>query len=100
MDIVEPSITSFPEQGIPADELLAEIDEERTGDIDWRGGKAFSLVYNHGDTALEGLQHDVADRFLHENALNPFAYQTLPRMEQELVLMAGDLFGGAPGRQR
>ena len=82
---------------MPADELLAEIDEERAGDIDWRGGKAFSLVYHHGDDALEGLQHEVADRFLHENALNPFAYRTLPRMEQEVVLMAGDLFGGEPG---
>ena len=97
MDIAGPRITSFPEQGVAADELLAEIDEERTGDIDWRSGRAFSLVYNHGDEVLEALQHEVADRFLHENALNPFAYQTLPRMEQELVLMAGDLFGGEPG---
>ena len=97
MDIAGPQITSFPETGVGVDELLAEIDEERTGDIDWRGGRAFSLVYHHHDDVLEGLQHEVADRFLHENALNPFAYQTLPRMEQEMVLMAGDLFGGEPG---
>jgi len=97
VDIAGPKITRFPEQGVAADELLAEIDVERTGDIDWRRGRAFSLVYAHGDEALEALQHEVADRFLHENALNPFAYQTLPRMEQELVLMAGDLFGGEPG---
>ncbi len=97
MDIAGPRITSFPETGVGADELLAEIDEERAGDIDWRGGRAFSLVYHHDDEVLEGLQHEVAGRFLHENALNPFAYRTLPRMEQEVVLMAGDLFGGEPG---
>ncbi len=97
MDIAGPRITSFPETGVEVDELLAEIDEERAGDIDWRGGRAFSLVYHHHDDVLEGLQHEVADRFLHENALNPFAYRTLPRMEQEVVLMAGDLFGGEPG---
>ncbi len=97
MDIAGPQITSFPETGVGVEELLAEIDQERTGDIDWRSGRAFSLVYHHHDDVLEGLQHQVADRFLHENALNPFAYQTLPRMEQEMVLMAGDLFGGEPG---
>jgi sphinganine-1-phosphate aldolase len=95
--IAGPRITAFPETGTSADDLLAEIDDERTGDIDWRSGRAFSLVYHHADEELEGLQHDVADRFLHENALNPFAYRTLPRMEQEVVLMAGDLFGGEPG---
>ena len=97
VDIAGPRITAFPETGTSADDLLAEIDDERTGDIDWRSGRAFSLVYHHADEELEGLQHDVADRFLHENALNPFAYRTLPRMEQEVVLMAGDLFGGEPG---
>jgi sphinganine-1-phosphate aldolase len=97
VDIAGPRITRFPATGVAVDELLAEIDEERAGDIDWRGGRAFSLVYHHHDDVLEGLQHEVADRFLHENALNPFAYRTLPRMEQEVVLMAGDLFGGEPG---
>ena len=97
MDIAGPRISTFPEEGVGAEALLAEIDEERAGDIDWRGGRAFSLVYHHDDEVLEGLQHEVAGRFLHENALNPFAYQTLPRMEQEVVLMAGDLFGGEPG---
>jgi sphinganine-1-phosphate aldolase len=97
VDIAGPRITCFPETGVGADELLAEIDEERAGDIDWRSGRAFSLVYHHDDEVLEGLQHEVAGRFLHENALNPFAYRTLPRMEQEVVLMAGDLFGGEPG---
>jgi len=96
-DIAGPRITSFPEQGTSADDLLAEVDAERPRDIDWRGGRAFSLVYHHADEVLEGLQHEIAHRFLHENALNPFAYQTLPRMEQEVVLMAGDLFGGEPG---
>jgi glutamate/tyrosine decarboxylase-like PLP-dependent enzyme len=84
----------FPEQGTGADELLAELDALRDGDIDWRGGRAFSLVYHHGDEELEALQHEVAGRFLEENALNPFAYTSLPRMEQEIIAMAADLLGG------
>lgn len=97
MEIAGPEISTFPEEGTATDDLLAEIDEVRRGDIDWRSGRAFSLVYHHREAELERLQHAVADRFLHENALNPFAYRTLPRMEQEIVLMAGDLLGGAPG---
>lgn len=99
MEIAGAEITSFPEAGTSADDLLAEIDEVRRADIDWRGGHAFSLVYDHDDEALEALQHGVADRFLHENALNPFAYRSLPRMEQEIVAMASDLLGnpGGPG---
>ncbi len=97
MDIAGPQLDAFPEHGTGTDELLAEIDEVRAGDIDWRGGRAFSLVYHHDQPELERLQHEVAERFLHENALNPFAYRTLPRMEQEIVLMAGDLLGGEPG---
>jgi glutamate/tyrosine decarboxylase-like PLP-dependent enzyme len=84
----------FPAEGVPAATVLAEIDALREGDIDWRGGHAFSLVYNPDDAALEEMQHGVADRMLHENALNPFAYDSLPRMEREIISMAADLLGG------
>ncbi len=77
----------------PVDDILEELRVERVGDLDWRGGKAFSLVYNFDDPELERLQHSVASMFLHENALNPFRYQTLLRMEGELLDMAKGLFG-------
>ncbi len=87
----------FPLHGRPAEELLAELAEERTHDLDWRGGRAFSLVYNVDDPDLEALQHEVASSFLHENALNPFRYRTLLRMEREVIAMARSLFGGGAG---
>lgn len=94
----EPSQDSgFPEAGVPATELLDELRTERADDLDWRGGRAFSLVYNPDDAELESLQHEVADIFLHENALNPFRYRTLLRMERELVEMATSLFGASAG---
>jgi glutamate/tyrosine decarboxylase-like PLP-dependent enzyme len=84
---------SFPTEGTARDALLAEIDAMRGEDIDWRRGRAFSLVYNPADDELEHVLHAVADRFLHENALNPFAYTSLPRMEREVIAMAADLLG-------
>ncbi|MCB1256116.1 MAG: aspartate aminotransferase family protein [Microthrixaceae bacterium] len=79
--------------GTPVDEILEDLRLERSGDLDWRGGRAFSLVYNADDPELERLQHEVAAMFLHENALNPFRYQTLLRMEGEILEMAKGLFG-------
>ncbi len=86
----------FPDHGRAPRELDDIVAEWQTGDIDWKGGRAFSLVYNSADPVLEELQHDVAGRFLHENALNPFVYPSLLRMEQEVVAVAAELFGTDP----
>ncbi|MDH3754669.1 MAG: aminotransferase class V-fold PLP-dependent enzyme [Acidimicrobiia bacterium] len=88
--------TAIPATGRPVDDIMAEIDAERSDDLDWRGGKAFSLVYNAADPELDRLHHAVAGEYLHDNALNPFAYPTLLRMERELVSMAAGLLGGRP----
>jgi glutamate/tyrosine decarboxylase-like PLP-dependent enzyme len=85
----------FPAQGRPVDDVLAEVRRGRGNDADWRGGRTFSLVYNPADPELERLQEAVAQEYLHENYLNPFAFPSLLRMEQEVVAMAADLFGGA-----
>ncbi len=57
---------SIPDHGRPSAELLAEIDRLHEGDIDWRGGRAFSLVYNPDFDDLEQLLDQVGARFLHE----------------------------------
>ena len=84
---------SFPSTGRDVDDVLAEIAELRPHDIDWRAGRAFSLVYNSDDPDLERLQEAVAVSFLHENALNPFRYRTLLKMEGEIIGYACDLLG-------
>ena len=86
----------FPERGTPPDELLSELRGMRAEDLDWRGGRAFSLVYHHDDPVLEEVQHEAAALYLHENALNPFAFPSLLRMEQEIVAMAASLLQGSP----
>jgi glutamate/tyrosine decarboxylase-like PLP-dependent enzyme len=88
--------SGFPEHGTPEADLLARIDAMSAGDIDWRGGRAFSLVYHPDDAGLESLLHQVAVHYLHENALNPFKYPSLVEMEAEVVAMAADLLHTAP----
>ena len=79
---------AFPDTGTPAADLLAKIRADRPGDIDWKHGKAFSLVYNVDDPELDGLLCEVAHEFLHENALNPLRYKTLLAMEMEVIAAA------------
>jgi sphinganine-1-phosphate aldolase len=83
----------FPDAGRAVDDLLEELRSGRGGDADWRGGRTFSLVYNPADEELERLHRGVALEYLHENYLNPFAFPSLLRMEQEVVAMAADLLG-------
>jgi len=86
----------IPAHGRDAGELLADIEERHLADIDWRGGKAFSLVYNVGDHEHEELLEQVGMRYLHDNALNPFKYPSLLQMELDIVSIAADLLGTAP----
>ena len=88
--------STFPEHGLDPDAVLARLDELRSGDLDWRSGRAFSLVYNPDDDAHEELLEHVANLFQHENALNPLVYPSLMQIELELVAMAAELFGTAP----
>jgi glutamate/tyrosine decarboxylase-like PLP-dependent enzyme len=91
-----PSDATIPEHGRPAEELLASIDERHADDIDWRGGRAFSLVYNVGDHAHEDLIEQVGVRYLHDNALNPFKYPSVLQMELEVISMGCQLLGTEP----
>ncbi|MCB0986882.1 MAG: aspartate aminotransferase family protein [Microthrixaceae bacterium] len=86
----------IPEHGRDAAELLAEIDRRHGEDIDWRGGRAFSLVYNVGDHVHEDLIEQVGVRYLHDNALNPFKYPSVLQMELDVIAMATGLLGTAP----
>lgn len=87
----------FPELGRSAEDILAEIGTLRTGDLDWRSGRAFSLVYDVDDDEHEALLETVGQQFLHENALNPFRYRTLLKMETEVIAAGVDLFGAGCG---
>jgi glutamate/tyrosine decarboxylase-like PLP-dependent enzyme len=86
----------IPDHGRPAPELLDLIDERHADDIDWRGGRAFSLVYNVGDHAHEELIEAVGVRYLHDNALNPFKYPSVLAMELDVIAMGCQLLHTEP----
>ncbi len=78
------------------DELLATMEGYRTNDARWREGRCFSLVYFAGE-AHERLLQRAHEKFFMENALNPMAFQSLKRMEAEVVQMTASMLHGPPG---
>jgi sphinganine-1-phosphate aldolase len=87
---------SIPERGTARAELLEEVRGAAEGDVDWHGGRTFSLVYHHSDEHHAFLER-VVGTFLSTNALNPLAFQSLRRFEAEVVRMTASLLGGDEG---
>lgn len=82
----------IPEEGARAEEVLAALREMGAGDAKWREGRTFSLVYHAGDEHA-ALLKSAYELYFAENALNPMAFGSLKRMENEVVGMALDLLG-------
>jgi sphinganine-1-phosphate aldolase len=80
----------LPKQGIPREELLAEMKRRKAGDADWRGARTFSLIYPASDEVDEILA-DANLLYLYENALNPLRFPSLRQMEIDVVSMTRGL---------
>jgi glutamate/tyrosine decarboxylase-like PLP-dependent enzyme len=84
-------------EGLPPEEVLARLRANRHDDADWRSGRIFSLVYHPDDDALEELLAAVSREYLAENALNPFKFPSLARLEREAADRVAELVHGTAG---
>ncbi|HSG88815.1 MAG TPA: aminotransferase class V-fold PLP-dependent enzyme [Pseudomonadales bacterium] len=79
--------------GRPVDEVIAELERKREGDVKWEDGRTFGMVYNGGPSV-----HEVAERaarlYLHENALNTKAFPSLGAIQSEVVGWTAALLNG------
>jgi len=78
-------------QGLPVDDVLAELDAARGREPDPHGAHLFGLTYPSGREDIERLTHAVHDRMLYSNALNPFRFPEQARLVGELVTDVGSL---------
>jgi glutamate/tyrosine decarboxylase-like PLP-dependent enzyme len=85
----------IPSRGRSADDVLAELRARQRDDVDWRGGRVFSLVYHAGDEH-EQLLKDAHAVYASANLLNPIAFKGLRSLEKDIVDAAAALFNG-PG---
>lgn len=80
--------------GLGADEVFAELESRRHGDVRWREGRAFSLAYYAGPQAAQ-VAEEAYRRFSGENALNTAAFPSLAQMQSEVLSIVGQWLGAS-----
>lgn len=86
-------MAGIPPQGLPRAELLDQLRALQASDANWRGGRTWSLVY-HLDAGHHQFLKEAHNLFFSENRLNPFAFHSLRKLEQEVIGMTADLLHG------
>ena len=77
----------IPEKGLSEEEVFARLTAFGEKDVPWRDGKLFAYIYNGGPD-VERVAKRAFAQYLTENALDPTAFPSLRRMENELVAFA------------
>jgi glutamate/tyrosine decarboxylase-like PLP-dependent enzyme len=90
-DPVDP--ITIPPRGESPASILDRIRDLKREDVAWQDGRAWSLVYyvdDEHDQLLKAAHAELASA----NYLNPLAFKSLHRMEQEVVRMTADMLHG------
>lgn len=85
----------LPENGRAPEDVLKDLDKFSKDDPDYKSGRTWSLVYHidedHDDFAAKAYR-----KYSSANGLNPAAFQSLKRMESEIISMVAGLLNGGP----
>src|SRR5215471_6438269 len=84
---------ALPEHGLSARELIDALTAKRARDARWQDGRTFGMVFD-GGAEVHAVASEVAQMFLHENALNPKAFPSLGEIQSEVVGACASLFHG------
>jgi glutamate/tyrosine decarboxylase-like PLP-dependent enzyme len=82
--------------GLPADQVLEELRAMRAGDLPTHGGRTLAYVYDSGLSGVDDLAAAAHALASSANGLDPTAFPSLMRMENEVVATAAALLGGGP----
>ncbi|MGK5170621.1 pyridoxal phosphate-dependent decarboxylase family protein [Geodermatophilus sp. CPCC 205761] len=78
------------------DDVLAELTALQAGDVPTHGGATMAYVYDSGLEGLDDLAAAAQAAFQWTNALDPTAFPSVARIENDLVGAAAALLGGGP----
>ena len=84
---------SLPLKGMTKEAIFKEFNTLKSEDVDWRNGQMFGLIYEAGQE-VEDLVKAAQAEFTIANGLNPMAFPSLVKMENEIVSMVISLSGG------
>ncbi len=84
---------TIPATGEDPEKILHEIRQMKQRDIAWKEGKVWSLVYYAGEEH-DALLKAASNELFSTNYLNPLAFKSLLKMEQEVVHMTTNMLHG------
>lgn len=87
---------SLPAVGLPAEQILESLRAMRAGDLPTHGGRTLAYVYDSGLAGLDSLAAAAHAMASSANGLDPTAFPSLLRMENDIVAAAAALLGGGP----
>jgi sphinganine-1-phosphate aldolase len=76
----------IPSRGLSREEIFERLDRYRADDVPWREGRVWAYVYDPGPEA-EAVIKDAFTSYLSENGLDPTAFPSALRLENEVVAM-------------
>ncbi len=79
--------------GRQVDDVIADLEAKRSGDVRWEDGRTFGMIYDGGPGVREAAER-AASLYLHENALNTVAFPSLGSIQAEVVGWTADLLNG------
>jgi glutamate/tyrosine decarboxylase-like PLP-dependent enzyme len=82
---------------VSPDDVLAELTALQTGDVATHGGATMAYVYDSGRADIDELAAAAQAAFQWTNALDPTAFPSVARIENDLVGAALALLRGGPG---
>jgi len=84
----------IPAEGWDHDKIFEHVQQMRQEDTKWKEGRTWSLVY-YVDEEHHRTVEQAYCTYFSENYLNPFAFSSLKRMEEEVIAMAAQLMNGS-----
>jgi len=87
-------MSALPPDGRAGEDVLAELRSLRSGDLPTHGGRTLAYVYDSGIEGLDELAASAHALASSANGLDPTAFPSLLRMENDLVAAAAGLVGG------
>jgi len=82
----------FPKRSSSHGEIMSRIQDALAADLDWRGGKIWSLVYFAGDDVAQ-LIREAYSAAIYTNGLGPTAFKSLKKLESEVIGITAELLG-------
>ncbi|RRO20618.1 aspartate aminotransferase family protein [Saccharopolyspora rhizosphaerae] len=79
-----------------AEDILTELRALRAGDLPTHGGRTLAYVYDSGLDGVDDLAAAAHALASSANGLDPTAFPSLLRMENDLVAATSELVGGTP----